>query len=375
VTTFILRLDTARHPGVRVAVKDLLDLAGTPTTAGCRAVADGASVATDDAACLASIRAEEQAGRVRLVGKTNLHELAYGVTGINPWYGTPRNPLDPDLVPGGSSSGSAVAVGDGEADVALGTDTGGSIRIPAACCGIVGLKTTAGRIPLGGVRPLAPSLDTVGPMAADVAGVAMGMSLLEPGFVPLSNPPTTVGRLRLAADEDVDRALDRALWAAELDVIDVELPGWERATSAGMTILDAEAWASNAPLVTGHPDAVGADVSTRLASAARVTAEQVASARAAATRWRRELDEVLERVDVIALPTMRRLPPRLTDARSVSGSRVTMPVNLAGVPALAMPVPTGGHLPASLQIVGPAGGEAAVLAIALIVEAAAAAQS
>src|SRR5271167_2087131 len=151
---------------------------GVPTTAGCRAVAEQARPALADAACLEGARA---AG-ARIVGRTNLHELALGVTGVNQWYGTPVNPLDPARVPGGSSSGSAVAVATDEADVAYGSDTGGSIRIPAACCGTTGLKTTWGRIPLDGVWPLAPSFDTIGPMARDVAGLVTGMQLLEPGF-------------------------------------------------------------------------------------------------------------------------------------------------------------------------------------------------
>jgi amidase len=183
VTTFITRLRD-RGPGVAVAVKDLIDMVGVPTTAGCRALADRGRPAAADARCLAEIRRREAAGDLHIVGKTNLHELAYGVTGINPWFGTPTNPLDAGLVPGGSSSGSAVAVAVGDAAVALGSDTGGSVRIPAACCGVAGLKTTWGRVPLTGVWPLAPSLDTIGPMARDVAGLELGMALLEPGRRP-----------------------------------------------------------------------------------------------------------------------------------------------------------------------------------------------
>src|SRR4051794_36392023 len=132
-------------------------MVGLPTTAGCRALERRAAPAVADAACLQEIRAREAAGELWIVGKTNLHELAYGVTGINQWFGTPANPLDPRRMPGGSSSGSAVAVAVGDADVALGSDTGGSVCIPAACCGIAGLKTTRGRISLQGVWPLAPS--------------------------------------------------------------------------------------------------------------------------------------------------------------------------------------------------------------------------
>ena len=118
-------------------------MAGVPTTVGSPAVADDAEPAAADAACLAGVRA---AG-ARIVGKANLHELCFGATGVNPWYGTPVNPLDADRVPGGSSSGSTVAVCTGEADVGIGTDTTGSVRTPAACCGAVGLRTTFGRIP------------------------------------------------------------------------------------------------------------------------------------------------------------------------------------------------------------------------------------
>src|SRR5437016_4726078 len=179
MTTFITRLD-ASGSGPRLAVKDLIDVEGVPTTAGSRAVERSAKPAEADAPCLRGARA---AG-ARVVGKANLHELAMLPFGTNPWFGTPVNPLDSALIPGGSSSGSAVAVATDEADVALGSDTGGSVRIPSACCGVSGLKTTFGRIPIDGVWPLAPSFDTVGPIARDFAGVTLGMQLLEPGFTP-----------------------------------------------------------------------------------------------------------------------------------------------------------------------------------------------
>jgi amidase len=164
---------------------------------------------------------------VRSSGKANLFELAFGASGTNPWYGTPVNPLDPGLVPGGSSSGSAVAVADGDADYGYGTDTGGSVRIPAAFCGLAGLKTTHGRISLDGVYPLAPSLDTFGPIAPDVAGLGAAMALLEPGFTAVDRPATRIGRLRRAgetADPMIDAAIDAALARAGLKVTEVELP-------------------------------------------------------------------------------------------------------------------------------------------------------
>ena len=238
MTTFITRYETS-GPGVRLAVKDLIDMAGEPTTAGCRAVAERAVPAARDAACLGGARA---AG-ARIVGRTNLHELALGVTGVNQWYGTPVNPLDPSRVPGGSSSGSAVAVATDEADVAYGSDTGGSIRIPAACCGIAGLKTTWGRIPLEGVWPLAPSFDTVGPMARGVAGLVTGMQLLEPGFtVGSDGAGLVVGRLPIEADPAITAALDRALGLVGWDCRELPIPGWDEATMQAGLLLVVEAW-------------------------------------------------------------------------------------------------------------------------------------
>ena len=287
MSTFITRLDTS-GPGVRLAVKDLIDMEGVPTTAGCRAVANEAVPAAADAACLAGARA---AG-ARIVGRTNLHELALGVTGVNPWYGTPVNPLDPRLVPGGSSSGSAVAVATFEADVAYGSDTGGSVRIPSACCGTAGLKTTWGRVPLDGVWPLAPSFDTVGPMGRDVAGVLLGMQLLEPGFVVADGAALRVGRLRVEADPVIDDAIDRALAVSEWDVIEVALPRWYEATAAAGVLLVAEAWETDRALVARRPDEVGADVVGRLKLGASIDARGLASARAVQEAWDLSLDEV-----------------------------------------------------------------------------------
>ncbi len=270
MSTWIIRPDQPGS-GLRVAVKDIIDVAGLPTTAGSRALADRARPAAADAACLAGLRAAMARGDARLAGKVNLHELAYGITGINDAFGTPVNPLDPALVPGGSSSGSAVAVATGEADVAYGSDTGGSIRIPAACCGVAGLKTTWGRIPLTGVWPLAPSLDTVGPMARDVAGLAAGMALLEPGFTPDQAPPAVAGRVALDADPAMSQAVDRALAAAGWQVTPVTLDGLAAARAALADLLDGEAWASNAGLVSATPDLIGPDVLRRLREAAAVT--------------------------------------------------------------------------------------------------------
>jgi amidase len=352
--------------GLRVAVKDAIDVAGAITTAGCAAVAEGAAPAPADATCLAGSRA---AG-ARLVGKTNLHELAFGGTGINMWSGTPVNPLDATRVPGGSSSGSAVAVATGEADVAFGTDTGGSIRTPSACCGTVGLKTTYGRIPLDGVWPLAPSVDTIGPMGASVDAVIAGMALLEPGFVIDVAPAEVVARVRLeGTDPAIDAAIDRALGAAELGTVEVELPGWTAAVAAAVTVVFAEAWATDRRLVETHPDRIGADILDRMARAKRITAAEHAAALAHRSAWRDELAAVFERGEVLALPSLRMFAPRLEEP-APDTRYASAPINLSGHPALALPVPAGGSLPASLQLVGPDRSEALLLATGARVEAA-----
>ncbi|HEX3795509.1 MAG TPA: amidase [Acidimicrobiales bacterium] len=366
MSTFITRYETS-GPGVRLAVKDLFDMAGEPTTAGCRAVADRAQPAPVDAACLAGARA---AG-ARIVGRTNLHELALGVTGINPWFGTPVNPLDPTLVPGGSSSGAAVAVATGEADVAFGSDTGGSVRIPAACCGVAGLKTTWGRIPLDGVWPLSPSFDTAGPLARGVAGLVAGMQLFEPGFV--VGPPSAnlrVGRLSTAGDPLIEAAIDRALAASEWDVTDLDLPEWNRATMVAGMLLVAEAWASNKDLVQSDPGGIGIAVRERLVSGSEFAADTIAVGWEAQRRWQSTMTDLFQRFDVVVTPTLTMFPPTLEDASDLLAGRCTLPVNLAGVPALSLPVPTTGPLPASLQLVGPAGSEERLLAAGATLEAA-----
>jgi amidase len=375
MATFILHLDDAAEaaPGApRLAVKDLLDVAGTPTTAGSAAVAATAEPAATDASCVAAARA---AG-ARIVGKVNLHELAFGGTGINPHFGTPLNPLDPTRIPGGSSSGSAVAVATDEADVAIGTDTAGSVRTPSACCGTVGLKTTWGRIPTTGVWPLAPSLDTVGPMARDVAGVTLGMQLLEPGFTLQPSIATIVGRVRLPirVDPVVDRAVDDLLAASGLDVVDLVLPGWAAAARAGGLVLFGEAWLTDHALYEADAAGLGDETRDRLEQGRAIPAADLAAAQAHARAWRQELAAVFAGVELLALPTLPVLATRL-DEPPADSRTPNVPVNLAGLPALALPAPTGGPLPASVQLVGPRGSEPLLLATGAVLEAAALARS
>jgi amidase len=372
MATFITRLDQAGG-GLRLAVKDLIDVQGTLTTAGSKALADRAVPALADAPCLAGARA---AGAV-IVGKTNLNELAYGASGLNEHFGTPVNPLDPDLLPGGSSSGSAVAVGAGEADVAYGSDTGGSIRVPAAYCGVTGLKTTHGRVPLDGVWPLSPSLDTVGPMARDVAGLVTGMALLEPGFAPAASPAVSLGRVRAtgeAQDPAIEAALDEALARSGIGVADLELDGWADALTAVYTIMAEEAAISDGILMADPLSraGLGPAVRDRLSQAAQVTSDDAAVARRFQAEWKAAFDRLFQAAQLLVMPTVPFFPPPVGDGGKEPHTRLTAPINLAGLPALALPVPApGSRLPASLQLIGPPGSEELILATGAVLEAAA----
>ena len=205
---------------LRLALKDNIDMKGVVTSAGSQYVLEHNPPAAQDAACLAIARARN----VRIVGKTNLSEFAVAPSGLNDYFRTPRNPLSKrlKLIPGGSSSGSAVAVANGSADVAFGTDTAGSVRVPAACCGVVGLKTTFGLVSIKGLFPVeAKHMDTVGPMGKDVDHVVQGMDLLQNGFAAryqsaVAARPSArkirIGRLYLSGtDPRIDEAVDKAL--------------------------------------------------------------------------------------------------------------------------------------------------------------------
>jgi amidase len=362
-TTWIVRLD-APGDGPRLAVKDCIDVEGLPTTVGCQLIAEQASPAARDAAVVAAAR---RAG-ARIVGKTNLAELCWSASGVNPWSGTPVNPADPRRIPGGSSSGSAVAVAAGEADVALGTDTGGSVRIPAACCGVTGLKTTWGRVSLDGVYPLAPSLDTVGPLGADVAAVELGMNLIEPGFA-AGTCELAVGRMRPDVDPAVDAAVDAALAAAGLQVADVTGFDFAAAVEAADVIIDYEAYRANAHLIP-QLDRLSPQMRRNMTEAGTITADQ----HDAASRTRLQVQDwfaaMLDRHPFLALPTLVGPPPLLGERR-VPLTVLTMPANLAGLPALALPVPNGAAgLPASLQLIGPPGSEERLIALGRVIEAA-----
>lgn len=368
--TYIAHFDGSGS-GLRVAVKDNIDIADAETTAGSRAVSSLGRVATRDARCLTGIR---KAG-VNIVGKTNLHELAVFATGINSWFGTPTNPLDPERIPGGSSSGSAVAVAEGSADIALGTDTGGSIRIPAACCGVSGLKTTYGRIPLEGVWPLAPSLDTVGVLAKTTQGLSTAMSLLDASFDGNVPPASRVGRIETNGDPRIESSVDQLLLASGLDVKQLQLPAWSEAAEAFTVIFYSELWMSNHQLLEAQAvEHLGGDVRQAIMRG-RGSLASLPGARRWATEWAAQMSLLFQSVDVLVLPTIPIFAPRLDEVVG-NASRVittltkyTLPFNLAGIPALSISIPGNGYrLPASIQLVARAGEEALLLSTGRLLE-------
>ena len=363
---FVERFDLGGD-GLHVGVKDCIDIAGYPTRAGSAAL-ESAAPARRHAAVVQSLLD----GGCRIVGKTNMHELAYGVTGINRWSGTPRNPRYPDRIPGGSSSGSAAAVaagprGDPPVHFTIGTDTGGSIRIPAACCGVYGLKTSYGRISRAGVHPAVSSLDCLGPFALSLGMIEHAMELIDASFAP-SPAPTDLrlGVVNVTADFSVVAQVRGALARSDIGSVPVDLPSLEDAYAAGLAIIGAENWTAYGHLVDAP--GLGADVRARLLGNRGISAEALAAAERCRAVFRAEVDAALELVDALVLPTLPIVPPRLGetgDARAVLRlTAFVRPFNVSGHPALSIPLEKDAHLPAGLQLVGRRGGDAALCAAA-----------
>lgn len=382
MTIFVQNLDIAARDAERgptvaiptVAIKDTIDVAGYPTRAGSRALADAAP-AGDHAEVVTRLL---DAGW-RIVGKTTMHELAFGTTGINHWAGTPTNPLFPAFVPGGSSSGSAAAVAAGLADAALGTDTGGSVRIPAACCGVFGLKPSFGRVSRRGVLPGQTTLDCVGPFAATMERLVACMAAIDPSFGPLPDPSTlSIGLVAVEADPRFAAAVRRAVKACGLPLRDVRLSGMAAAYDAGLSVINAETWAACGSLVAGGlaNSLVGPDVAQRLLAASRTTADALEKAEAVRASFTAEVDALLETTPILAMPTMAGPPPLVADAadtsRLVGMTSLVRPFNLSGHPAIAIPLPPIDGAPASLQLVAAKGADERLCAVATLLAASAA---
>ncbi|MCA8202798.1 MULTISPECIES: amidase [Burkholderia] len=357
---------TLGGPGPTIAIKDTIDIAGHPTRAASRALADAPPAAQHADVVRLLLDAGWQ-----IAGKANMHELAFGMTGINDTTGTPVNPQDPTRIPGGSSSGSASLVGLGVVDAALGTDTGGSIRGPAACCGVVGLKPTFGRVSRRGVAPTDTTLDCVGPFARDVRTLAAVMAAIAPGFDPTrATAPVagcTIAHVIADADPAIAAALDAAVRASGLRTHDVALDELPAAFAAGLAVINAETSRAFGHLVdTGK---LGADLDARLRMAAQTTPAALVQAEAVRARFTAQVDAALERADVLVLPTLPALPITLQQAREgvsvIAMSSLIRPFNLSGHPALSLPLPLAGTpLKAGLQIVGRKGADEQVCAIA-----------
>lgn len=344
--------------GHGVAVKDLFAVAGFPVGAGVAAYLAEASTETADADAVARLRA---AG-ADVVGIARTDQFAYSIAGINSDYGTPVNPVAPARIPGGSSSGPAVAVARGEASIGLGTDTAGSIRVPSSFQGLWGFRPTHGAVCVAGLLPLAPSFDTVGWMTRDAGALGAAGDALLP-----ADSSSDTGRFAIApallapAAEAVARETGRI--ARE---IDAETLSWEPALedwfAAFRTVQAAEAWRAHGPWITSHPGELGEGVAERFADASTVGAAEENAARAVLDEARRE---VRDRLDgrILILPSTAGLPPSVgAGAAEVNDERgrtlrLTCLASLAGLPVVSAPVLPLGGLRLGLSFIGNRGSD------------------
>ena len=370
--------------GLPLGIKDLYDVAGVPTTAGSKFFSD--STPAEDAQAILKLKLS---GAV-IMGKTNTHEIALGVTGVNPHFGTVRNPWNPECISGGSSSGSAAAVVSGMCLAALGTDTGGSIRIPAALCGVVGLKPTYGRVSVRGVVPLSWNLDHVGPLTRTVLDAARMLSVLA-GFDPhdpaSANIPVddyrihieegirdwrvalAVGNYVEAADPEVLASLNDAAQlfqdlGARLEKVDLSWMLDLAKANGQMTQADGAAF--HRERLQQHPDWFGADVRQRLENGAALSSGDYILARRTQNEGRRRFEMLFDKFDILLISTTPIPAPPISGLGALEAAatltRFTSPFNLSGLPALTLPCGfTKTGLPIGLQIVSKHWAEAKVL--------------
>ncbi len=370
--------------GIPIAVKDLFDTEGIRTTAGSKFFAD--NVPNSDAFVIEKLK---QAGAT-IMGKTNTHEIALGVTGNNPHYGAAHNPWNTDLIPGGSSSGSAIAVATGMALGALGTDTGGSIRIPASLCGVVGFKPTFGRVSTRGVFPLSWNLDHVGPLTTCVRDAALLLQVIsiydaiDPGSIKMitgdylghlvddiqgKKVTLGVGEFVESADPEVLNAVrDTAKVFESLGckVQEVNVSWMREAALANATMTRSDGAAVHRDRLRENPEMFGEDVLRRLQEGAKTTSTEYALARRTQTEVKKRCELFFESTDFLIIPSTPIVAPAIAGNDAVEQAarltRFTAPFNLAGLPAISIPCGfTKAGLPIGLQIVSKAWGDAKVL--------------
>ncbi len=375
--------------GLPVSIKDLFDVAGERTRAGSKALAD-ASPATRDAAIVTRLR---QAGAV-LIGRTNMTEFAYSGVGINPHYGTPGNPSDRARIPGGSSSGAGVSARDGSCVAAIGTDTGGSVRIPAALCGLVGFKPTQNRVPLAGALPLSGSLDSIGPLAKSVACCALTDAVLA-GIAPELPPALPVAGLRLAIpqsifmdglDETVSRVFGRAASAlsragAKIGDIPLEEMSEYAAINATGGFSAAESFAWHRDLLRRRGPDYDPRVRVRIERGATMSAADYVALVADRARFIDMIDRRTAEFDALICPTVPIVAPLIAafaDDKDFARLNVLILRNPAIINfldrcAITLPIARAGELPVGLMLIGRHGEDRRLLGLALGIEAALAA--
>jgi Asp-tRNA(Asn)/Glu-tRNA(Gln) amidotransferase A subunit family amidase len=391
-------VETGRDPGplagVPIGLKDLIDQTGLPNTKG------GSFPVETSKYSAAVVKRLGNAGAV-IIGRTGLHEFAFGFTSENYWFGPVRNPWDTATSPGGSSGGSGAAVAAGIVPIAIGTDTGGSVRVPAAMCGVFGLKVTHGRVPLTGVYPLAPSLDTVGPLAASVGDLAAGYLAIagdertdpwsQPVAVDPVGPPPDPKSIRLGLvtqwmsprhTKEVSKGIDtfiRAATALGIDVVEVNEPTLLEEDGAVRGAFGPEVMSVHGERFAESPEGYGPKTRVRMEEASHGTADDLL----AAMQWRSAARATLGRIfedDIDAL-----IAPAVGGMRKVIGDEnmdldgesvfhrtllasFTAPINQIGAPSIAAPILGTGTPPVSVQLIGPMWGESTLLSIAATLE-------
>ncbi len=352
-------------PGSLVAVKDNIDVAGMVTTAGGKHLPSHA--ASSDAPIVAAIK---RAG-CSVVGKANMHEYAFGVTNHNVHYGIGRNPVDETRIPGGSSGGSAIAVALRLCDWAIGTDTGGSIRIPAGLCGIVGMKPTTGSLSIEGIFPLAESLDVPGPMARDVATAALGLGAMSGKRIDAVAP--TNWEPSIAVPRGWEDGLDQQT-AAAWDSISaglprIDFPAWKELEDVFQPILFAEATSYHLQWLRERPEDYSDDVRSTLELGRKVSGAGYLWALRQRNRMRDDVERALGRYDVVLVPnTLIVAPPIGEQHVREKLLRYARPFSLSGHPVVTLPAPSTG-LPVGVQVVGRHGQDEALLRVAAALEA------